>query len=115
MSWTIWHNPRCSKSRQTLKLLQDQGIEPTVRLYLKDPPSAEEIGEVIHRLGVEPRALMRRKESQYRELSLKNDALTEAQLVDAMVSHPVLIERPVVFNESRAALGRPPENVLDLL
>ena len=115
MSWTIWHNPRCSKSRQTLKLLQDQGVEPSIRLYLQDAPNAAEISQVVERLGVEPRALMRRKETLYKELNLKNDTLTAAQLVDAMAEHPALIERPIVLNAEKAAVGRPPENILKLL
>ena len=111
----ILHNPRCSKSRQTLKLLQDQGIEPAVRLYLSDPPSPDEINAVLGQLGMEPRALMRRKEAAFKELGLKDDGMTTETLVNAMSEHPVLIERPIVITGDRAALGRPPENILGLL
>jgi arsenate reductase len=116
MSWTIWHNPRCSKSRQTLQLLQAKGIEPDVRLYLSDPPSVDELDGVLSLLGLEPRALMRRKETPFKELNLKDDGLSRAKLVDAMAKNPVLIERPIVIRgDDAAAVGRPPENVLELL
>lgn len=111
----IWHNPRCSKSRETLQLLRDRGIEPTIVEYLKTPPSEAELTHALAELGMEPRDLMRTKEARYEELSLGDEALTDADLVAAMASHPVLIERPVVFVGKRAALGRPPENVLGLL
>lgn len=112
---TIWHNPRCSKSRQTLQLLTDRGLEPTIVEYLKTPPSAAELASVLDRLGLEPRELMRKKEAAFSELALNNAALTRDELIAAMVEHPILIERPVVIVEDRAALGRPPENVLALL
>jgi arsenate reductase len=114
-SVTIWHNPRCSKSRQTLQLLRDRGIEPTIVEYLKTPPSEAELTHALAELAMAPRDLMRKKEAAYEELGLADEARTEAELVAAMSSHPVLIERPVVFREGRAALGRPPENVLILL
>jgi arsenate reductase len=112
---TIWHNPRCSKSRQTLQLLRDRGIEPTIVEYLKTPPSEAELTHALAELGMRPRDLMREKEAAYEELGLADEALTEAELVAAMASHPELIERPIVFGEGRAAIGRPPENVLSLL
>ena len=115
MSVTIWHNPRCSKSRQTLQLIREQGIEPTVVEYLATPPSAEELDAALAKLGLEPRQLMRTKESVYRELSLDDETLSRTALVQAMVDNPMLIERPVVFRDERAAVGRPPENVLPLL
>ena len=118
MKVIMWHNPRCSKSRQTLQLLQEKGITPEIRKYLEDPPSAEEIREALKLLGFSSaRELMRRKEKEYRELGLK-DVEDEEKLIAAMVAHPRLIERPVVIVEDergrRAALGRPPEKVLSL-
>ena len=116
MTWTIWHNPRCTKSRQTLQLLKDNGIDPAVKLYLKEAPSADEINAVLKLLNVEPRGLMRRKEAPFKELNLKNPDLSHESLVAAMADNPVLIERPVVIRDtSAAAIGRPPENVLALL
>lgn len=112
---TIWHNPRCSKSRQTLALITDRGFEPKIVEYLKAPPSVAEITDVLTKLGLEPRDLMRKKETAYRELELDNPSLSRAQLIQAMVKHPVLIERPVVIRGRRAVLGRPPENALELL
>jgi len=114
-SITIWHNPRCSKSRQTLQLIRDRGIEPTIIEYLGSPPSAAELAGALKALCMEPRDLMRKKEAPYRELSLDDEGLTRAKLIDVMVEHPVLIERPVVFRGNRAVVGRPPENVLALL
>jgi len=114
-SITIWHNPRCSKSRQTLQLIVDHGIRPKVIEYLKTPPSVEELSQALAKLGLEPRDLMRTKEAAYEELGLSDQEMSRADLLDAMVAHPVLIERPVVFRGKRAVLGRPPENVLTLL
>lgn len=114
MTVTIYHNPRCSKSRQTLALLQDKGIEPEIVEYLKAPPSADEIAAILKKLGIEARALMRTKEAVYKELGLA--AVTdEKALIAAMAENPVLIERPVVIKGSKAALGRPPEQVLEIL
>jgi arsenate reductase len=114
MSVTIYHNPRCSKSRQTLALLQDKGIEPEIVEYLKTPPSAEEITDILQKLGIEARALMRTKEAAYKELGLAK-VEDEKALIAAMAENPVLIERPVVIKGSKAALGRPPEQVLEIL
>ncbi|GAB7259515.1 MULTISPECIES: arsenate reductase (glutaredoxin) [Dickeya] len=115
-SVTIYHNPRCSKSRETLTLLQQQGIEPEVVLYLDTPPDAATLTRLIKQLGFNSaRELMRRKEELYRELNLADDTLTEAQLIEAMVTHPKLIERPIVVANGHAKLGRPPEQVLDIL
>jgi arsenate reductase len=112
---TIWHNPRCSKSRGTLELLLGRGIEPVVVDYQKNPPSAADIEHALKLLGKEPRELMRTGEAVYAELALDDPGLTRKQLVDAMVTHPVLIERPIVFAHGKAAVGRPPENVLAIL
>ncbi|HHB12904.1 MAG TPA: arsenate reductase (glutaredoxin) [Chromatiales bacterium] len=111
----IYHNPRCSKSRQTLQLLKDNNIEPEVVKYLETPPDREELQRILDMLGLEPRELMRRKEKEYKELGLDDPGLTRDQLIDAMVEHPRLIERPIVVKDGRAAIGRPPEKVLELL
>jgi arsenate reductase len=115
MSVTIYHNPRCSKSRETLSLLRDRGVEPEIVEYLKDPPSEEVLSDLLTRLGLEPRALMRRKEAEYAELGLDDLTLSREALIAAMVAHPKLIERPIVVNEGKAALGRPPQAVLEIL
>lgn len=114
MTVTIWHNPRCSKSRQTLALLRDEGVEPEIQEYLKDAPTDAEIRNALTLLGIAPRALMRTGEALYKELGLK-DVSDDDALVAAMAANPVLIERPVVFSKGKAALGRPPEDVLEIL
>ncbi len=114
MTVTIWHNPRCSKSRQALKLLKDRGINPIVVDYLQTPPSADEIKDVLTLLGLEPRGLMRTKESVYKELELANEQSANA-LITAMVHHPILIERPVVLANGKAAIGRPTDAILEIL
>jgi len=114
VSVTIYHNPRCSKSRQTLALLQDKGIDPEIVEYLKTPPGAAEIAAIMKKLGIEARALMRTKEAVYKELGLA-DVTDEKALIAAMAENPVLIERPIVIKGSQAALGRPPEQVLEIL
>ena len=111
---TIWHNPRCSKSRATLHLLQANGIAPTQRKYLEDPPSADEIKHALSALGMTASELVRRGETVYKELNLST-ASSEDALITAMTDNPILIERPVVIAANKAALGRPPENVLTLL
>lgn len=111
----IYHNPRCSKSRQTLQLLQEKGIEPEVVEYLKTPPDAATLKSILAKLGKSPRDLMRRKEAPYKELGLDDDSLSEDALIEAMVDNPVLIERPIVLHGGKAALGRPPEDVLKIL
>lgn len=115
MSVTIYHNPRCSKSRETLSLLRDQGVEPEIVEYLKDPPNAQVLSDLLTQLGLEPRALMRRKEAEYAELGLDDPALSREALIEAMVTHPKLIERPIVVKDGKAALGRPPQAVLEIL
>jgi arsenate reductase len=115
MSIKIYHNPRCSKSRQTLQLLKDNQVEPEILEYLKTPPSREELEQVLDMLGLEPRELMRTKEKEYKELGLDNPDLSHDQLIDAMLATPKLIERPIVIKDGKAAIGRPPEKVLELL
>ena len=115
MSVTIYHNPRCSKSRQTLQLLKDKGIEPEIIEYLQTPPDAAMLDEYLTKLGMEPRQLMRRKEAPYKELNLADDSLDRAALIAAMVENPILIERPIVVSDGKVALGRPPESVLEIL
>ena len=115
MTVTIHHNPRCSKSRQTLALLEERGVTPTVVEYLKTPPDAATLGDILAKLGCPPRQLMRVKEAVYRELGLGDENLSDADLIQAMVDNPILIERPIVLAGDRAALGRPPEAVLAIL
>jgi len=115
MGVTIYHNPRCSKSRATLDLLRARGVEPQIIEYLSEPPSAQHLGQILDRLGLDPRALMRKKEAPYKELGLDDPALSRAALIRAMVENPILIERPIVLNGAKAALGRPPEAVLEIL
>ncbi len=111
----IWHNPACSKSRETLNLLRENGVEPTIRLYLSDVPAEDELRKVLEKLNIGARALLRKGEDEYRNLGLSDPSLSEDDLIKAMVAHPKLIERPVVIQGNRAALGRPPESVLQLL
>lgn len=112
----IYHNPRCSKSRETLALIEAQGVKPRVILYLETPPDAATLKELVKQLGfTSARQLMRKKEAEYKAAGLDNPALTEEQLLAAMVAQPKLIERPIVVAGGRARLGRPPEQVLDIL
>lgn len=111
----IFHNPRCSKSRQTLALLEEKGIEPTVVEYLKTPPTEAELTQILQQLGITARQLLRKGEALYKELNLADDSLTEAQLIEAMCNNPKLIERPIVINNGVARLGRPPETVLEIV
>lgn len=112
----IYHNPRCSKSRETLALLQEKGITPTVVEYLTTPPSVAEIEKLLKMLGfTDARQLMRTKEDIYKELKLADDSVTQAQLIQAMHDNPKLIERPIVVKSKKAKLGRPPEQVLEIL
>ncbi len=114
MTVTIFHNPRCSKSRQTLALLEERGVDAEIVLYLENPPSAETLNGLMKKLGLSSaRDMMRKKEAPYAELSLA-DASEEA-LIDAMGANPILIERPIVVKGGKAAIGRPPENVLAIL
>ena len=112
---TIYHNPRCSKSRQTLQLIQEAGIEPDIVEYLKVPPDAAQLKSLLSQLDLEPRDLMRKGEAVYKELNLGNPDMTVDQLIQAMVENPILIERPLVSSAGRTIIGRPPENVQALL
>jgi len=112
---TIYHNPRCSKSRQTLALLEERGIAPRVVDYLKTPPSAAELKTILKQLGLRPRDLMRKGEPLYAELGLKDRDLDDDALIALMVANPILIERPIVVSGGKAAIGRPPESVLKIL
>ena len=111
---TLWHNPRCSKSRAALKLLEDRGVEVTVRRYLDDAPDRAEIDAVLHKLGLPASALLRDGERLYTDLRL-GEVDNEDDLLDAMAENPILIERPIAIRGKRAVIGRPPENVLGLL
>jgi arsenate reductase len=115
MSVTIYHNPRCSKSRQTLQLLKDNGVEPEIVEYLKTPPDAATLDAYLSKLDMQPRDLMRKKEAPYKELNLADETLDRAALIEAMVENPILIERPIVVKDDKVALGRPPESVLEIL
>lgn len=115
MTIRIFHNPRCSKSRATLALLQERGIDPEIVLYLESPPSAQELAGILEKLGRSPRELMRKGETEFRELGLTDDSLGDDELIAAMVEHPRLIERPIVLAHGKAAIGRPPESVLAIL
>jgi arsenate reductase len=112
---TIYHNPRCSKSRETLALLSDKGFEPVIIDYLKEPPSADELRAILKKLKMNPRDLMRKGEAVYMELGLDDAKLDDDALIRAMVENPILIERPIVVSGSKAKIGRPPESVLDIL
>lgn len=115
MSVTIYHNPRCSKSRATLQLLADQNIEPEIVEYLKTPPDTKTLDDLLIRLGMEPRDLMRKNEDEYLANKLDDESLSRDQLIQAMIDHPKLIERPIVVANNKVAIGRPPEKVLDIL
>jgi arsenate reductase len=115
MTVTIWHNPRCGKSRQTLDLLRKKGIEPAIREYLKRPPSTAEVETLIDLVGGEARELIRDGEAEFKSLGKKKADLTKADVARAIARHPILLQRPIVVAGARAAIGRPPEAVLPLL
>ncbi|VAX11798.1 Uncharacterized protein YfgD, not an arsenate reductase [hydrothermal vent metagenome] len=110
---TIYHNPRCSKSRQTLELIADRN--PTIIEYLKTPPTAAQLSKILDMLAMQPRDLMRKGESEYTEQKLDNSSFSRGALIAAMAEHPILIERPIVMANGKAAIGRPPEAVLEIL
>ncbi len=115
MTLKIYHNPRCSKSRQTLALLEEQGHTPEIVLYLETPPSAAELKRILEVLDMEPKELMRKKETPFKDLGLSDEGKSKDELIKAMVDNPILIERPIVVSGDKAAIGRPPEAVLDIL
>jgi arsenate reductase (glutaredoxin) len=115
MTITIYHNPRCSKSRQTLALLREHGIEPDIVEYLKTPPAAAELKRIIDQLGLSPRQLLRTGEEEYKANDLADESLADQTLIEAMCKHPRLIQRPIVIAGDQARIGRPPEAVLDIL
>lgn len=112
---TLFHNPRCSKSRGALELLEERGIQPEIVRYLETPPSAAELKALLGKLGIGARQLLRTGEDEYKELDLANPALGDDQLIEAMIKHPKLIERPIFIVGDKAVIGRPPENVLEIL
>jgi len=111
----IFHNPRCSKSRQTMQLLESSGVTPEIIEYLKQPPSYKELLETLTLLGLEPRELMRTHEKPYLENKLDDPDISRDDLIKAMIENPILIERPIVVHDGKAVIGRPPEKVLDIL
>ena len=115
MPVTIFHNPRCSKSRQTLSLIQEKNIDINIIEYLKTPPDISQLKQILKQLGYEPRQLMRKSEQIYKDLDLGNENKTAEDLVIAMAQNPILIERPIVLSGEKAAIGRPPESVLNIL
>lgn len=115
MKVTIYHNPRCSKSRATLKLLEEHGYEPEIIEYLDTPPDTQTLIKLLKMLGLEPRQLLRTNENAFQEAGLSDDSLDDDAVIAAMVKYPILIERPIVVTGKRAAIGRPPENVLQIL
>lgn len=115
MAVTIYHNPRCGTSRTVLATLRERGIEPDIVLYLETPPDRATLQDLVAKLNIAPRALMRRKEAVYGELGLSDPTKSDAALIDAMLAHPILIERPIVVTPKGAVLCRPPEKVLEVL
>ena len=111
MSTKIYHNPRCSKSRQTLELLNDKGVETEVIEYLNTPPDAETLEKILNGLGMEPRELMRKGQDEYKALNLADENLSREDLIKAMIENPILIERPIVITDKGIAIGRPIDNV----
>lgn len=112
---TLYHNPRCSKSRGALELIEARGLQPTVVCYLETPPTASELKALLGKLGVAARELLRSGEDEYKTLGLADSSLSEDQLIEAMVQHPKLIERPILIAGDKAVIGRPPEKILELL
>lgn len=115
MTTTIWHNPRCSKSRQTLELLQKKGVTPVIREYLKQPPSKAEVETLIDMVGGDPGELVRDGEAEFKALKKKKAEMSKADIAKAIAAHPILLQRPIVVAGKKAAIGRPPEAVLPLL
>ena len=114
-NFTIYHNPRCSKSRLTLELLKDKGIDPKVILYLETPPSEKELVLILKKLNMEAKELLRKGEAEFKEQNLSDASKSEEDIIQAMVHFPKLMERPIIINRDRAVIGRPPENVLEII
>tara|TARA_X000000368_G_scaffold45409_1_gene32593 strand:- start:471 stop:827 length:357 start_codon:yes stop_codon:yes gene_type:complete len=112
---TIYHNPRCSKSKATLELITSMGITPIVKLYLDEPISFDELSNVLDKLNISPRELLRKTESLYKKHNLDNNILDDSEIIKFMIENPILIERPIVIRNKRAIIGRPPENVLKII
>ncbi|MCQ2028512.1 arsenate reductase (glutaredoxin) [Stutzerimonas zhaodongensis] len=112
---TLYHHPRCSKSRGALELLEQRGLAPKIVRYLETPPSVTELERIVARLGIDPRQLLRTGEDEYKTLGLANPMLTDADIIEAMANHPKLIERPILIAGDAAVIGRPPEKVLEIL
>jgi len=115
VSISIFHNPRCSKSRQSLDILEKNGINTKVILYLQSPPSASELKKILNKLKMSPLDIVRQGESRFKELAISLESISEEELITLMVENPILIERPIIFDEKRAVIGRPPENTLNLI
>tara|TARA_B100000959_G_scaffold45496_1_gene46171 strand:- start:1702 stop:2049 length:348 start_codon:yes stop_codon:yes gene_type:complete len=115
MPVTILHNPRCSKSRQSLELLTNNGVDAQVILYLEDPPTSSEIKNILKKLNLSPSEILRRGETRFKELAISLEDIDDDQLIKLMAENPILIERPIIFNEIKAVIGRPPENTLDMI
>ena len=115
MPVTILHNPRCSKSRQSLELLTNNGVDAQVILYLQDPPTSSEIKNILKKLNLSPLEVLRSGETRFKELAISLEDIDDNQLIKLMVENPILIERPIIFNETKAVIGRPPENTLDII
>lgn len=111
----LYHNPRCSKSRAALEIIEGKGIEPTIVRYLETPPDHQTLKQLLKQLGISARELLRKGEDEYQVLNLADETLTEEQIIDAMIKHPKLIERPIFVVGNKAVIGRPPEKVLELL
>ena len=114
-NFTIYHNPRCSKSRHALELLKDNGINPKVVLYLQTPLSEKELVLILKKLNLEAKELLRKGEAEFKELKLSDSSKSEEDLIKAMIKFPKLMERPIIINRDRAVIGRPPENVLEII
>jgi arsenate reductase len=115
MTVQIYHNPRCTKSRQTLEILKNNGVEAQIILYLENSPSFSEISSILKKLDAKPRDIIRKKEAEFKEQNLNNENLSDEDLINAIVKTPKLLERPIVINGARAVIGRPPENILGII
>lgn len=115
MKVQILHNPRCSKSRATLQILEQNGFEPEIILYQDTPPDVDQLTSILTKLGMTPRELMRKGQSEYKDMGLADEQLSDQELIEAMIKAPILIERPIVLANNKASIGRPPESVLEIL